>query len=220
MNRSEDLSSAHKPPRRWVIATIPFLILVVMATGIFLFIGRWLVVEDPLQHSDAIVVLSGRMPQRAVEAARLYKQGYAPQVWLTRPREPAGLLEEMHIAYIGEDFYNAQVLMHEGVPSNAVRLLEPSIHNTADEIQAIAAEMRMLQQGTVIIVTSKAHTRRVHLLWRELSQGSGRAVVRAAGTDTFTPGRWWRDTGDALDVVRETLGLLNAWAGLPLKPAP
>jgi hypothetical protein len=30
---------------------------------------------------------------------------------------------------------------------------------------------------------------------------------------------WWRNTGDALDVVREVLGLLNVWAGLPLQPA-
>jgi hypothetical protein len=43
--------------------------------------------------------------------------------------------------------------------------------------------------------------------------------VRAAPTDPFAPGHWWRSTGDALDVVRETLGLLNAWAGLPLSHA-
>ena len=159
------------------------------------------------------------MPQRALEAARLYKQGYAPEIWLTRPTNDE-VLQSMHIAYIGEDFYSTQVLMHEGVPSNAVRILEPAIRNTADEVQTVAAEMRLLRRGSVIIVTSKAHTRRVHWLWRELSQGAGRADVRAATTDPFTPGRWWRNTSDAMDVVRETLGLLNAFLGLPLKPAP
>jgi hypothetical protein len=43
--------------------------------------------------------------------------------------------------------------------------------------------------------------------------------VRAAGTDGFDAAHWWRNTHDALDVVREVLGLLNAWAGLPLQPA-
>jgi len=43
--------------------------------------------------------------------------------------------------------------------------------------------------------------------------------VRAAATDSFSPEHWWRATGDALEVLREVLGLLNAWAGLPLHPA-
>jgi len=46
-----------------------------------------------------------------------------------------------------------------------------------------------------------------------------RAIVRAAVNDPFKPSRWWRNTHDALDVVREVLGLLNVWAGLPLQPA-
>src|SRR4029077_10870299 len=152
-------------------------------------------------------------------AARLYNAGFAPQIWLTRANEPAASLQEMHIAYIGEDFFNSRVLMQEGVPSNAIRVLEPSIDNTADEIRAIADTMWREKDGSVIIVTSKAHTRRVRTLWRELSGGRGRAIVRAASTDPFAPGHWWRATGDALDVMREVLGVLNAWAGLPLHPA-
>ncbi|MCU1239618.1 MAG: hypothetical protein JWO71_344 [Candidatus Acidoferrum typicum] len=156
---------------------------------------------------------------RAKEAARLYNAGYAPQIWLTRAVEPAASLQEMHISYIGEDFFNSQVLMHEGVPSNAIRVLEQPINNTADEIPVIATELERQRGGAVIIVTTKVHTRRVRALWKELSGGRGRAIVRAAVTDTFAPNRWWRSTGDSLDVVREVLGLLNAWAGLPLHPS-
>jgi uncharacterized SAM-binding protein YcdF (DUF218 family) len=186
---------------------------------IFLGVGRWLTVEDPLDKAQAIAVLSGRMPMRAKEAARLYNAGYAPQVWLTRAVEPTASLQEMHIAYIGEDFFNSQVLMHEGVPSNAIHVLGQPINNTADEIAAIGGELEREQGGTVIIVTTKVHTRRVRTLWKELSSGRGRAIVRAAQTDTFAPGHWWRSTSDSLDVVREILGLLNAWAGLPLHPS-
>ena len=193
--------------------------LIVFAAIIFLGVGRWLVVEDPLDKAQAIVVLSGRIPMRAKEAARLYNAAYARQVWLTRANEPAASLQEMHIAYIGEDFFNSRVLMHEGVPSNAVRVLEPPIDNTADEIRAIAAELDQEKGTTVIIVTTKVHTRRVRMLWRELSGGRGRAIVRAASTDPFAPDHWWRSTGDALDVVREVLGLVNALAGLPLHPS-
>jgi uncharacterized SAM-binding protein YcdF (DUF218 family) len=86
--------------------------------------------------------------------------------------------------------------------------------NTADEIAEIAASLPADGTGVVIIVTSKVHTRRVRTLWRRL--GHGRAIVRASDNDPFEPERWWRTSGDALDVVRECLGLLNAWAGLPL----
>ena len=192
---------------------------IAVAAIIFFGVGRWLVVEDPLGKAQAIVVLSGRMPMRAKEAARLYNAAYAPQVWLTRPNEPAASLREMNIAYIGEDFFNSRVLVHEGVPSNAIRILEPPIDNTADEVRAIAAELEQEKGATVIIVTTKVHTRRVRTLWRELAGGRGRAIVRAASTDPFAPGHWWRATGDALDVVREVLGLLNAWAGQPLNPS-
>lgn len=193
--------------------------LIVFALVIFLGVGRWLVVEDPLAKAQAIVALSGRIPMGAKEAARLYNAAYAPQVWLTRANEPAASLQEMHIAYIGEDFFNSRVLTHEGVPLNAIRVLEPPIKNTADEVRAIAAQLEQGKGATVIIVTTKAHTRRVRTLWRELAGGRGRAIVRATSTDPFWPDYWWRTTGDALDVVQEVLGLVNAWAGLPLHPS-
>ncbi len=186
-------SSAYAPCTRkrnfvWAILVALAVGLIVFASIIFLGVGRWLVVEDPLDKAQAIVVLSGR-------------------------------IQEMHVAYIGEDFFNSRVLMHEGVPSNAIRVLEPPIDNTADELRAIAAELEREKGDTVIIVTTKAHTRRVRTLWKKLSGVRQRAIVRAAPSDPFAPDHWWRATGDALDVVREVLGLMNAWAGLPLQPS-
>lgn len=189
---------------------------VIVATVFFLEIGRWLVIEDALEKAQAIVILSGKLPVRAIEAAQLYRAGYSTQIWLTRTKEPAASLQPMHIAYIGEDFYNAQVLMHEGVPESAIHVLDAPIVNTADELRAVAAELSRQNGSTVIIVTTKAHTRRVKTLWRSISHQRSRAIVRAAREDSFRPDIWWRTSGDALDVVREVLGLLNAWAGLPL----
>jgi uncharacterized SAM-binding protein YcdF (DUF218 family) len=185
----------------------------------FFAVGRWLVVEDPLTKSRAIAVLSGSMPLRAMEAAKLYREGYAPEIWLTHSVEPGETLAAMGIAFAGEDYYNVRILIHEGVPAGAIHVLEPPIVNTADEMNVIAAALAQEKERTVIVVTTKAHTRRVRLLWRRLASDRGRAIVRAASDDPFDPRRWWRNTGDALDVVREVLGLLNAWVGLPLHPA-
>jgi len=191
----------------------------VLALVIFFGVGRWLVVEDPLVEARAIVVLSGAMPLRAIEAAKLYREGYAPEIWLTHSTEPGETLEEMGILFSGEDYYNARVLMHEGVPPEAIHVLEPPVVNTADEIKVIAPTLARGKDGAVILVTAKAHTRRVRLLWRRLAPGQGQGIVRAASGDPFDPQHWWRNTRDALDVVREVLGLLNAWAGLPLHRA-
>ncbi len=191
----------------------------VLAAVIFFGLGRWLVVEDPLVKAQAIVVLSGAMPLRAIEAAKLYREGYAPEIWLTHSTEPGETLEEMGIPFSGEDYYNKLVLIHEGVPPGAIHVLEPPIVNTADEIKVAAAALKPGKDATVIFVTTKVHTRRVRLLWRRLAPGQARAIVRAASADPFDPRHWWRTTGDALDVVREFLGVLNAWAGLPLHPA-
>ncbi len=41
-------------------------------------LGHWLVVADPLEHAEAIVVLSGHLPFRAMEAASIYNRGVGP----------------------------------------------------------------------------------------------------------------------------------------------
>ncbi len=186
---------------------------------VFLNVGRWLVVDDPLRKADAVAVLSGGMPSRALEAARVYKQGYANRVWLTHSTEPAATLETLSIHYIGEESYDKQILMHEGVPENVIQVLDPPIVNTADEMKTIGQALRNVNPHAVIIVTSKVHTRRAKVLWNHISAHDGVAMVHGVSDDSFDPGHWWRSTTDALDVVRELLGLANAWAGLPLRPA-
>jgi len=185
---------------------------------IFLHIGQWLVVQEPLQHAAAIAVLSGHMPDRALEAARVYKQGYADRVWLTHSTEPGATLAQLSVSYVGEEQYDRQILIHEGVPPTSIEVLDPPIVNTADEMRTIGAALRKQQLRTVILVTSPVHTRRTRTLWKRLSGNDGVALVHAVSDDDYDAAHWWRNTHDALDVVRELLGLFNAWAGLPLRP--
>jgi uncharacterized SAM-binding protein YcdF (DUF218 family) len=194
--------------------------LVVCAAGVFAFrgVGRWLVREDTLGPADAIVVLSGGMPERADEAARIYVRGYAHEVWITRPESPAADLSEMGIQYTGEESYSRQILIHFDVPGENIRALPSIVVNTEREVEEISSEMRRQGLASVIIVTSPPHTRRVRTLWRKLVGENPRAIVRAAPLDSFDADHWWRDTRDALSVVRELLGLMNAWVGLPVRP--
>jgi uncharacterized SAM-binding protein YcdF (DUF218 family) len=222
----ESVPPADQPVRsprrntRWIAALSVSGVLLVAAIWIFLHLGTWLVVQDPLVPADVIAVLSGHMPYRAEEAARLYGEKAAGQVWITKSVGPEEQLAELHIPFVGEDFYSQRVLMAKGVPPLAIRILPDLIVNTADEVREIGRIAREQNFKTVLIVTSAPHTRRVHAIWSRLIGDSPRLIVRHPIDDSFNASRWWRNSGDGLDVVREWLGLANAWAGFPSKPSP
>jgi uncharacterized SAM-binding protein YcdF (DUF218 family) len=203
--------------RRWLITLGILFVLGAAGVWILLHVGTWLVVEDPLVPAPVAVVLSGGMPIRAREAAEIYRAGAAKQIWITHPVDVTQQMREMGIDYLGETFYNQSVLVHLHVPVEATRVLDPEIRNTEDEVRVISQQARDEGIHTVIIVTSKAHTRRVHAIWRKLVGADPALIVRYSPEDTFDPQHWWRQTPDALDVVREVLGLANVWAGFPIK---
>jgi uncharacterized SAM-binding protein YcdF (DUF218 family) len=193
------------------------LILVATLTG-FRSAGRWLTREDSLSRADVIFIPSGGMPYRAKEAGKVFGMGYAPEVWVSRPESPARELEKLGIHFVGEEEYDREILIHEGVPEAAVHILPDPIVDTEQEVEEVAREMRRTGKTRVIIVTSPQHTRRVKTLWKKLAGDHLDVLVHAAHEDQFDADHWWRNTRDVLSVVRETLGLVNAWAGLPVRP--
>jgi uncharacterized SAM-binding protein YcdF (DUF218 family) len=183
-------------------------------------IGQWLMVADPLEPAKAIVVLSGRVPFRAMEAASIYREGLAQEVWLTRevvgPEEQA--LDRLGVAVVRGDAYNRAVLERLGVKPEAIRLLGDDVWNTVDEVRLIAGELGRAGGDRVIIVTSKTHSRRVRTTWAAIVGASPRAIIRYAREEPYDARGWWRNTRDALDVSREVFGLMNVWAGFPVRP--
>lgn len=183
-------------------------------------IGRWLMVADPLEPARAIVVLSGRVPFRAMEAATIYREGLAPEVWLTKEvvRAEEYALGRLGVTVVREEVYNRRALERLGVKPEAIRLLGDGVRNTVDEMRLIASELGRNGGNRVIIVTSKAHSRRVRATWAAIVGASPRAIVRYAREEPYGARSWWRNTRDALDVSREVFGLMNVWAGFPVQP--
>jgi uncharacterized SAM-binding protein YcdF (DUF218 family) len=178
--------------------------------------GRWLVVEDPQTPATVIVVLGGGLPLRALAGAAAFREGLAPEVWLTQGRgdtDPA-VLASLDIP--DETELSRRVLVRRGVPADAIHILPERNDNTADEVRTVAGHLRERGGGTVIFVTSKAHTRRVKVLWGLLAPDLGVALTRYSANDPFDPERWWGNSRDALAVAREYGGVLNAWAGFPI----
>jgi uncharacterized SAM-binding protein YcdF (DUF218 family) len=184
-------------------------------------VGRWLVVADAVEPARAVVVLSGRVPFRAMHAASIYKHGLAPEVWISRPVPTP---EELTMRRLGiphiktEEERNQQVLERLGVPTAAIRVLDTGVLNTMQEVDVIARELRRAGGERVIIVTSKPHTRRVKAIWQAVIGDAPRMMVQHPAEELFDPDHWWRNTGDALEVSREVFGLMNVWAGFPVRP--
>jgi uncharacterized SAM-binding protein YcdF (DUF218 family) len=204
-----------------IFAVLGALALLALSAGfaLMLGVGHWLVKEDSLQKANAIAVLSGNFPARALEAASLYHNGYAGEIWLTHPGAQSEALAEMGIHYPNEADFNYQVLRRQGVPANAIHLLDAPIINTLDELDVISRMLQQKDSASVIVVTNKAHTRRVHELWNRLDSARGKIIVHGIANDDFQPSAWWRRTGDTHQVIHEILGMINVWAGLPMQSA-
>ena len=204
--------------RRPLIALALLVVLAIVTVTLARGAAHWLVRPDPLAHADVLVVLSGGLPYRAEGAADVYQQGYTPLVWVSRPAGPQEELAQIGVDYIGEEEYNREAIVHRGVPESAVQILPEEIENTEQEIEEISRLMRRDGKRTVIIVTSPEHTRRVRALWNRFAGNDLTLIVRGADEDPIDLDHWWRNTRDVFSVVREYLGLLNIWIGLPVRP--
>jgi uncharacterized SAM-binding protein YcdF (DUF218 family) len=181
--------------------------------------GEWLVIEDALQPSRVVAVFGGGLPFRTMEAAAMYKHGWAREIWITTsaPEYEDDALKRLGVDRPPDHTYSIDVAKRLGVPLAAIHLLPEPVANTYQEIRVIAKHMKDTGGGSVILVTSKYHTRRVKILWRAAAAPGSHGVVRYARDDPFEPRRWWHNTGDVIAVAREWVGLINALAGSPIE---
>jgi uncharacterized SAM-binding protein YcdF (DUF218 family) len=205
--------------RRWQLGAL--LVLILSLGGFaFLRVGSWLVVSEEPAPSAAIVVLSGEVPFRAMEGADLYNQGWAPEVWLTLNRDAR---RDAAAAPLGVELFidaddNRRILESMGVPSDAIHELPGAVRNTADEVREISKRLSETGGESVILVSSKFHTRRVRTLWTRLTGSAAGAIVQPATRDPYDGARWWRASNSIGYVAKELLGLMNAWIGSRVEP--
>src|SRR6478735_474025 len=112
--------------RRLTRAAIVLAVLLIIGGWALSRLGALLVVSDPLQKADAIVVLGGTMYERQLEAVDLYKAGLAPRICLFREVADYG---ERELIARGVPFLRAvdvQVDAMEklGVPRSVITILD------------------------------------------------------------------------------------------------
>lgn len=184
---------------------------------LFPFAGRYLVTEDPLERSDAIVVLAGARVERWLEAVDLYRAGWAPHILLSRGRmEDAQLkLQEMGIHFPEDVDLVRDAMVQMKVPAEAITFIPGSIDNTAGEAAATRGIAIAAGWHRLIVVTSKYHSRRTRFAFsREFRGVPIRVLVRPSRYDISMPDRWWTRRSDFRYVTSELQKLLAYRLGL------
>jgi uncharacterized SAM-binding protein YcdF (DUF218 family) len=202
-------------PPRWLLAVLLFFAGVAGAYAgrrpALTAVGAFLIVSDAPQPSDAIVVLSGSVPDRILEAVDLYEQGWAPRIILTREHPLPGLAElrRRGVELPEHHEHNQRIAEQLGVPRAAMYVIARKAASTFQEAQALLAELRSQKMRRVIVVTSKVHSRRARWIFRDLAGGDPEVLIRASRHDPFTAESWWHGRGYTRRVVIEYGKLLT-----------
>jgi uncharacterized SAM-binding protein YcdF (DUF218 family) len=177
----------------------------VVSSPLLTLIGEQLVHVDPLERVDAMVVLASGM-DRVIEAAELYRSGYAPLIVLTRdPEDPTHeFLRSRGIDVETSEQHRQRVLRELGVPGSAIVVLGEVIRSTADEARVFARWSSGHPIRSVIIVTSPAHSARSRLTFVKVLQDQEiRVLVHPSKLVPFRSDTWWHSRDTLREVVIE-----------------
>jgi len=213
------LPAPSSPPRqtlRRTLVAVALITLVLAAYG-FTQVGHFLTKEDPLQKADAIAVLAGTSMDRPLEAADLFKEGYAPWIVLTHrvPEASYEALAARGVNVPAEAIEQREILVRLGVPANAI-VLPLRVHdNTAQEAQTFRELAVKNRWRRIIVVTSKYHLRRAGFAIRREMGGTG-VEVEMHGTryEDADPNRWWATRRNLRWVLDEGAKLIAYELGL------
>jgi uncharacterized SAM-binding protein YcdF (DUF218 family) len=176
-----------------------------------------LVVEDPLQRADAIVVLAGGTPSREAMAAALFREGWAPRVVISQqfPTTRIRELNALGVRPLDQQGESRAALQKYGVPPDRIVALTAVARTTETELHLDHQAALADGYHRVILMTSPPHTRRVKLIWSRQSRASHlEAIVRAAESEDFTTEEWWRKRRAAEILLHEYLGILAFLLGV------
>ena len=194
--------------RGGIISTlISLLFLVVLCGAVYLarrpilrFAGESWIVDETLDHADAIIVLSDDnfYADRVTRAAELMRDGKAPLVVASgrRLRPYAGIAELMQ-----------HDLIERGVPKEKIIVFPHDADSTREEAEALTNFVTEKKWTTVLLVTSNYHTRRVRYVFRKIFPANVQLAVVSARDGDFDPQQWWEKRKSLRYFAREFFGM-------------
>jgi uncharacterized SAM-binding protein YcdF (DUF218 family) len=174
--------------------------------------GESWVVEDPLQQSDAIIILSDDnfFADRATRASELFRQKLAPVVVASgrRLRPSAGIAELME-----------HDLIERGVPKDRIIRFPHDADSTREEAGALAPLIAEHNWHSIIVVTSNYHTRRARYIFNRVIPSTVTVRVASARDGSFDVDNWWQYRKSLKEFTRELAGMVVAMWELRGGPA-
>ena len=190
-----------------------FVVLYLVRHPVMRFVAESWVVEDPIDHADAILVLSDDnfYADRATRAAELFREGKAGVIIASgrRLRPAAGIAELME-----------HDLIERGVPKDKIFRVAHDADNTGEEAEALVGLARNRKWKSVIVVTSNYHTRRARYIFRKVFPEEIEIRVASARDGDFDPERWWEKRNSIKLLTREFAGMVVAMWELKGKYEP
>jgi uncharacterized SAM-binding protein YcdF (DUF218 family) len=168
-------------------------------------LGRFLIVRDAVGPADAIVVLSGSLPDRMLEAVDLYQAHLAPRIILTRGRLLPGLavLRQRGGNVPEHHEENLMIAQQLGVPESAITVVSPPISSTMAEARLLVDYLHAHGLKSVLLVTSKTHARRAGMVFHHLAGDSVHIAVCPSPYDPFVAENWWHERRFVRRLVTE-----------------
>jgi hypothetical protein len=179
--------------------------------------GRSLVVEDPLDTVDAIVVTVDAREAGVLEAADLVNRRVAPRVAVMAEPSTTAARELAHrgVDYDDGTTTSARYLKQLGVAD--VERIPGSADGTHAEGTALREWCLRRQFTSVIVVSTTDHARRVRRVLRRSMRGSPtRVLVRSSRFSSFDPDSWWLTRTGIRTQIVETEKLLLDLLSHPL----
>lgn len=170
-------------------------LLLISAWFIFWLAARFLIVNDPVERADAIVVLSGSstLIERTHHAAQLYAQRHSQRILLTNDNRQGGWSAvEQRNPYFYERARSE--LTSLGVPDDHIVVISTPVHSTWEEALVIRDYSKTHQLRTILLVTSGYHSRRALWTFKTVLQAENVDVkldVVETGIQTPSPSVWW-----------------------------
>ena len=157
--------------------------------------ARWLIVAAPLDHADAIVILSGSatLNERTRHAAQLYSQQRSSKILLTTDHRQGGWSRALQRNPYFHEIAIAK-LKSFGVPETSIEVVEPQVSSTWDEAAVMADYCKTHNLRSLLIVTSSYHSRRALWTFRTLLRNSVTVIGLdpvPTGIQTPPPATWW-----------------------------
>ena len=184
-------------------------VFIIFGGGILFLAGYWLQAETAVNVSkkvDAIVLLAGSY-FRPIYAGDLYRQGMAPEIYVSRPikRKDRELLKSVGVDLPLQEEIFHRLLRKKGVPEKAIRFFGASVISTAQEAQALKKEIGN-ERKSLILVTSPYHVWRAKMVFEDVFP---ECEILAMGTpyEVF-PKKWWSTRQSALKTVKETVKII------------